>query len=677
MHFIPIISLLLFTPVYSQPVDSSMNMRDSVGLDEIEVTAARYPQQLRNLAVPVQLVSQSKLQLNPTGDLSSALASVPGVQLQSGTYQTLKLTLRGIGSRSQYNTNRTKVYLDDIPLTNGDGISVFDDVDLTFLSKAEVTKGSYAAWHGSGMGGSLRFVTIKETEKKSSGEGGFSPGSFGLMQFAGIASFNSESVALTGGVSRVSGNGYRQNSSFTRNSGLLSGEIKHINFPGKINYLLIISDVKAFTPSSLDESTFINNPAAAAANWLNVKGHKDYQRLLAGLKIETPINNKWTNNLIFTSNYYDQYELRPFNILDDRSVSLTLQETIRYRAENFSFISGIEAVMGNYTWQTFANNTREILNDANENTNQFNLFANAAWNLNEKLKLTLAGNLNFTSYALHDKFLPDLSESESINRGKAIFSPMTGLLYQLSKDVSLYFSAGHGFSNPTVEESLNSLGKMNINLKPEQGWTVDAGIKTWLPKSGISLQGAVYSIWLSDLLVTVRPEEDIFYGENAGSSLLRGAEITYRHQPIKWFNYQVSGSISNNQFLQFNENGISYNGKKLPGIPDFQLYSDIEIYILKNLMMTATFRYQGTQFADDANIVRVSDWKTINSGLKYEAMLIRNLKMRVNFQVNNLLNEHYASMILINAPTFSGRSPRYFYPALPRNIVVNIRFIWN
>jgi len=35
--------------------------------------------------------------------------------------------------------------------------------------------------------------------------------------------------------------------------------------------------------------------------------------------------------------------------------------------------------------------------------------------------------------------------------------------------------------------------------------------------------------------------------------------------------------------------------------------------------------------------------------------------------VNNIFDEKYASQILINASSFGGNEPRYYYPGLPRN----------
>ncbi len=40
--------------------------------------------------------------------------------------------------------------------------------------------------------------------------------------------------------------------------------------------------------------------------------------------------------------------------------------------------------------------------------------------------------------------------------------------------------------------------------------------------------------------------------------------------------------------------------------------------------------------------------------------------------VNNVFNEKYASMVLINAGSFGGNAPRYYYPGEPVNFYSGI-----
>lgn len=681
--------ITVFTFTLAIQAQTNIPLKDSVSLDEVLVTAGRYPQSLRSLAAPVQVVGNSRLQLNPTGDLSSALASVPGVQLQSGTAQTLKLTIRGIGSRSQYGTNRTRAYLNDIPLTGGDGTSVFDDLELSFMERAEITKGSYSAWYGGGMGGAVRFKTRSISDEPtetsiynnhlndrgfalSSADASVTAGSFGLLKYSGSASVGYSSGKLMAGVARLSGDGFRDNSAYERTSGLLTGEQSLSKF-GMLSYLLLLSDVKAYTPSSVDENTFRNSPESAAPNWLAVNGFKEYQRMLAGLRLETPLQARWMNTFLLTANRYDQYELRPFNILDDESVTVSFQESVRYTSPALTAAIGVEGLMERYSWQTQANATHAILTDAQELRSHLNAFVSMELKPVEQLRISLAANINLTAYQLKHQ-LPAVSSDHLA--GKPIVSPMTGIVFHLTDGLSFYGSAGHGFSNPTVEESLGSDGLMNAALRPEQGWTVDAGIKSWFFNSKLAVQASVYMIFLDDLLVTMRPAEDVFYGANAGSSLLKGLEGTLRYRPFPWLNYSLSASFSENRFRSFTDEGVDYSGKHLPGIPGTQVYSELMAELPLHLQFNVVYRYTGSQFADDANSVEVGDWSTFDLGLRYDAPLAGKLRFHASVSAHNIFDEKYASMILINAPSFAGRAPRYYYPALPRNFAVKVQLKW-
>ena len=671
-----LIVLLLMSWVASP--QQSGGVRDTVQLDEVQVTAARYPRSLRSVAAPVQVVGAGHIQTVISGDLPAVLAAVPGVQLQAATAQTLKLTLRGIGSRSQYGTNRTQVYLNDISLSGGDGYSVFDDLELSFIERAEVVKGSYSAWYGSGMGGAVRFVTraphrgFEHKHTKLIAETGITAGSFGRLKFTGLVSVGCPSNQLTAGIARLSGDGFRENSAYARTSGLLTGG-HSIPVLGKLSYLLLLSDVHAFTPSSIDESTYRSNPSAAASNWLLAKGFKEYQRLVAGVKLETAVAPDWSNSLLVTTKTYDQFELRPFNILDDRSLGWSIQESVRYTGPGFTSAAGIEGFFERYSWQTRANETGVVLNEAQELRRYLNAFVNLESRPVEPLSVSMAVNVNVTNYRL-------LHSSRRDDRGAympaPIVSPMAGMVYRLSDRVSLYGSAGHGFSNPTVEESLRSDGSMNTSLRPEKGWTFDIGFKSWHLNSRLALQGSVYAILLNDLLVIKRPAEDVFYGDNAGSSVLRGVEGMIRYRPLYWLSSSLSVSASDNRFRVFEDSGAGFSGNRLPGIPGMQLYSGLVADLPLKLQLHLTYRNTGSQFADDANQVKVEGWQTFDVGVRYEPEATKLVRVKAQLWVYNVFDEQYAGMVLINAPSFAGSAPRYYYPALPRNWAASLQFYW-
>lgn len=627
----------------------------TLNLKEIVVQSFGLNKPVNDIGLPIHLTDKSTISLFPTGDLSPVLNSIPGLYLQTGTQQTIKLTIRGIGSRSPYNSNRIRAFLNDIPLTSGDGTSIIDDLDLFAIDNIETVKGAQSAWYGSGLGGTIRFNTLSKPVKKSESAFLFSAGSFGTYKLAGQTALGFEKGYLRLNIFRNAGDGFRQNSSFYRNSLLLNGQ------SGKWKYLLSASDVKAFTPSSIDSLTFANNPSAAAANWLQYKGFKQYKRILSGISYEDKMTEKISQQLSISGTYYDQYELRPFNILDDEAGMIQIKEIIKYQSKDISFSGGAEYLNETYAWKIFQH-SGDMTENSSENRSQLNVFVQGDVQFTSKWHLDLAGNLHKIQYLRTEQTVDNL-----------IFAPAVNLQYKHSSLLQFYLHGGRGFSNPTVEESLSSDGQLNTLLKPETGWNIDAGLKMQSVNNRLQLSFSAYRMWLNDLLVTRRPSEDVFYGENAGKSLLQGLELDLKFQAHKLIKTGVSGSLSQNTFTDFVHNNVDYQGNNLPGIPGLQGNAFLQWTINKHLTGNIFYRYTGKQFADDANLVNIPSWQTIDIQLSSQFLFFKKWKTNLTFCVKNVLNASYVSMILINAPSFFNRPPRYYYPALLRNFNFNLQ----
>ena len=56
-----------------------------------------------------------------------------------------------------------------------------------------------------------------------------------------------------------------------------------------------------------------------------------------------------------------------------------------------------------------------------------------------------------------------------------MFSPKFGLTHQISNNTMIYTTVGHGFSPPSLEETLLPDGLINTQIKPESGWNYEVG----------------------------------------------------------------------------------------------------------------------------------------------------------------------------------------------------------
>jgi iron complex outermembrane receptor protein len=235
---------------------------------------------------------------------------------------------------------------------------------------------------------------------------------------------------------------------------------------------------------------------------------------------------------------------------------------------------------------------------------------------------------------------------------------------------------GHGFSYPTVEETLLPDGQVNSDLKPESGVTFEWGSRFFTTDGNLYFDVGTYLMLIDDLLVTERITEDIFTGKNAGNTKHLGIEI----QGVWRFNQNenhflpktkldLAFSSSRHRFSDFIDDGMDHSGNKLPGVPSNTFTGGLNFSYNVGLYGHVKFIYAGSQYLDDQN------------SRSYESYSRTNLKIGYRFQkwegrtefysgISNLFNQQYASMLLVNAPSFGGNAPRYYYPGQPRSYFV-------
>ena len=87
---------------------------DTVRLEEVAVSVLPFNQTYQESAGAVFLLNPESIDLKHLVNTTELFNLVPGVYMAAGTYNTNRLVIRGVGSRTPYNTNRIRAYLDDI-----------------------------------------------------------------------------------------------------------------------------------------------------------------------------------------------------------------------------------------------------------------------------------------------------------------------------------------------------------------------------------------------------------------------------------------------------------------------------------------------------------------------------------------------------------------------------------
>jgi iron complex outermembrane receptor protein len=681
-EFKPTILLLflLLLQITGSGQDTNQTKTDTTTLsqkiEEVTVSAFRTPYNLFNTPAPINVITPLQLEMGNSLTTVEALNQVPGILMQSGTLNTNRLTIRGIGSRTPYGTNKIKAYFGEIPLTSGDGETTLEDLENTAIKRVEIVKGPSSSLFGAGLAGVILFHP--KTAAQNFVQNQTTIGSFGTIKnilSAGVISGKLDIFALG---ALLNSNGFRENDE-TRRSNILINSTWSFSQNLNLQVLLKGTKMKGYIPSSLDLPTFQETPEKAAPNWAKIQGYEEYTNGQFGFSLNfSPDNNHKISAAVFGS-FRDADELRPFNRLDESSKYIGTrvygQKTISGESANLVVSSGIEFFREKYNWSTFSNSaSADLLSDNLERRQYENLFFQIESNFHERYYFSAGVNGNLTQFYYTDKFLENGDQSGNQNYQPTI-SPRLGANVVLNRNFSVFGNISHGFSTPTFEETLLPAGEINTEIKPETGISAEVGIRSQLYER-IQFTASYYRIYIKNLLVARRTGEDAYVGVNAGKSLHPGfeAEIKWNVTDTRKFPSLTllgNATIANYHFTEFTDLDVDYSGKNLPGTTKNTFFALANFNPTKNTNLNLWYRFAGKMPVNDANSAYSDAYGITNFETKYYGKLNK-LKFELKAGIQNIFDVNYASMLAVNAPAFGNSLPRYYYPGNPRNYFVSV-----
>lgn len=660
----------------------SQSQKDTTALEEIKLKTSLDVAKAYKVESNVSFLKQEELLQSNQTSIAPFLNKIPGVYMQQGGVNTAKINIRGIGARAQYETNRLKLYYNNIPLSTANGTSILHDIDLTTISEVKVIKGPQATEFGAGLGGVIQLTSVLRDQNYADSELLF--GSFDLLKqnYSLNVSEGNKKINLT--YNNLSSGGFRENSNYQRESYFLNSEWE-LSQTSKLQLVGQVVQLKGFIPSSLGRSSFEENPEQAAFTWGQAKGYESYTRGVVGLNYSNELGSDIRQNTAVFTNIRDAYEPRPFDILENKNIGIGVRHTSEIDFDllglNSRLTVGGEFLRDDYEVSTLENLYEEnngqgalegeLLTDLNQTRQYIEGFTTLDVSLSKQLRVKLGLATNKTSYEIQDEF----SSAEDSQTGEfsydQVWLPNLVGTYSFNENQKISASISKGFSVPTVEQSLTEEGVFNTDLKPEKGWNYEIGYKAKWLNDQLYTEISAYYMDVDNLLVARRVAEDRFVGINAGSTSHPGLEFSLKSNLNykSWLRIQpyVSGSINFYEFDEFVDQGESFSGNDLTGVPSSQLSFGLDAQVGDKVF----FYFQTNAISEipvnDANTVFTESYAFSNLKVEYRFPLFESLSARINLGVNNLFNEKYASSIVTNAIGFGGREPRYFYPGEPRN----------
>ena len=612
---------------------------------------------------------------------------IPGLFMHAGALNTNRMTIRGIGSRSPFSTNKIKAYLNQIPLTNGIGESNLEDINLAMVDQVEILKGPTLPSFGAGLGGVIHYRTRRSDRFENSVSTQFDFGSYNTVHSSTNYNYADGPILFSLNYDLLNSDGYRDNNNFNRST--LSGFGQAQTNKDVLTVFVSHTALEAQIPSALNIEDWKEDPSRAAGNWKAAEGFEDYTRTQVGITHQRELGDRWTSSVTGFLTHFENYERRPFNVLTQNAFALGTRTFIEHLGKaDYRLKFGVEFFTENEKWSTYETldlKQGNILSDNKENRKYLNLSTEfkKEWN---RLNLLTGVNLNLTSYNFNDLLISDGIDQSGNYAFEPILSPFLSLSYNRINKVNYYATLSHGFSAPTLEETLTPDGLINPEIKPETGWNAEIGIRQvigkFVPKA-FTYNLSIYNMWVENLLVSERVTEDQYIGVNAGKTLHPGVEAEVSKSYV--FNLLNEGTItiganyqySPHKFVTFINRDIDLSEKLLPGNPNQKLSSSLRLNSQK-WSIDLQQLWVSKMWADDLNTIEIPAYNLINVRAAYDILSTSHWKATLSLAANNILNTKYVSMIAVNPRSFGNTLPRYIYSGLPVNFQVsaNLRHIF-
>ncbi|WP_297791684.1 TonB-dependent receptor [uncultured Eudoraea sp.] len=635
------------------------------------------------------IIREKAFQNHSPIDVASSINQISGVYLLSGALNTNRITIRGVGARTPFGTDKLRLYFQGIPVTNGTGFSTIEAFDLENLASIEVVKGPKATAYGTNLGGAILLKTKERDSKGTLFANNFTLGSYGLLKDNFSFDHTTDHLTLNLRYNHLDTDGYRENNSFKRDGLLLNASMK-LSSKSSLAVLANYIDYTAQIPSSLGITDFTENPRQAAFTWNQAQGFETNKYSLLGLSYTLKFSPKLENTTSLFYTYLDHYEARPFNILDEFTNGYGFRTqfngNFRYNDRTGFYLFGGELYKDEYNWKTFENLYRDNngngslqgdqLSENKEYRRQFNAFATVSIPFTNRFNMQLGVNVNKTVYDFRDLFNTGDTNKSARRNFDLIVMPGMDLIYRFWKGSQVYANISRGFSNPGLEETLTPEGVINPEITQEKGMNYEIGTKMLLANNKLWLSLALFRMHIDDLLVAQRVGEDQFIGKNAGSTRHQGLELDLNYTIDLSSKLQMtpfaSYTLSDHKFVDFVDGNNDYSGNPLTGVPKNRINLGLRINHTKGFYWNTTYQYVDAIPLTDANSLSSEPYNLLNTRLGYKKELVTNLQISLDLGINNIFNVNYAQSVLINALSFGGSEPRYYYPGNDRNFYASL-----
>lgn len=674
------------------PSNSSLNEVQIYGANSGNKAVLTQPQS-------IGLLSRREITRNDLVFPENYLNLLPGVRMEKRTASGgQRILIRGYGYPAgsgnpvNFNGSGIKAYLNGIPLTDAEGVTIFDDVDYSTLGNIEVIKGPASSIYGTGIGGVVNMFTMKPATQTTQVVQEAIGGSYGLFRTNTRLETANDKASISINYGNQNYDGYRVHTKSNRDFVSFLGDFRSSDRQSFSAYAAYNNTYDAMA-GQLDSASFFNKENKGEAAYLINNGHVGFESFRTGLSHKYAFSRTVSNSTaLFTSNYQQSQA-------SAAGLNSNFYRNVGGRSVfNLSFPGKIVSLFGTvgaeYQKTSSFRKTNALVNgalsgittDLEVASTQHSIFTE--WNLDLPADFTFIAGMssNQIEYGIVDKLAnvatPTHRDQSGYKVFKPVLTPRLALQKVFNQSITTYVSLSKGYAPPTSGNVIVPYtGTVLTDLKPERAIQYEIGSKGNLLNKKLSYQIALFDLRVNDKLSSQAAMGDAgtilySYSVNAGSQSNKGIEVALNYSLIRdntgfvnnlrpFINY----TFSNFRYETFKSNNnnnaatIDYSNNRVMGVPEINFNAGVDLDTKLGLYLLTTYQYVGKVPISFDNAHYAPSYSLLNVKLGYHKTLSNHINIDVFAGANNITNSLYYHMVFLSAYTATNNNPAIYLPA--------------
>lgn len=657
---------------------------DEVHLNEVRVGAFLSNKSIKETAGAIAVISGDQIRQGSGVSLQGALNSIPGVRMDQSTLSEARISIRGNGVRAQYGIRNVKIYVNDIPITEADGTSRIEALDVNDLGKAEVIKGPASSIYGGGTGGVINFQLLRSPYQEQSLEVSALSGSYGLKRLATAYRSGGDKMNSYVSYGWQQYDGYRDHSNDKRR--FLTGNFQF--FPSAkrtVTVLLNRTSQDSQIPGSLTSAQMEENPKQANATNLDKQAARYQNWTRIGLGQQYRFNDRFSNSTSIFTYFYDLDHPLPYAYLRNYYQSYGGRT-------RFSYDAGIKLLPTTFTVGAEFNQALTkgvqyvnehgvegaISGNSDYKNSLYSLFYQSTTAIGKRTTLALGISYTGIDYQVKDYLISTRSGTKTF---KPQASPRIALSHNFGTALSLHASISAGFSPPSSSEIQNEDRSINTRIQAERGTNYELNAKGSFFGARLSYELDLFKMDMKGELIAQSIQQGITIYNNSGRTDHKGAEASIAYLPIreedgyavtllrpyialtyadfKFVDYKVLG--------EHNQVTAVYDGNDLTGIAPWVANIGMHMETKYGIYFFGSYFFNDRLPVNDANTVFNSSYQLVNAKIGWRKKLAKHITVDLYAGMDNITNTRYSSLTSLNASGWNGGAAPYFNPSPGRN----------